>query len=167
MKGNSNDEDGLRKMTSDKGAKMLLPSVMVGRCGNTERQEVKPHFLPKSEQILPHRHPCHFFPGGDSVSSRDGALKDRPWKGHRGAGMRGQWAGRRLQLGVRGPEGEREVATGGCWPWKLSDLGLFICKMAHECILSLFLSSSNIILILDYHKNQLGQHLINEKPLPI
>ena len=102
MKGNSNDEDGLRKMTSDKGAKMLLPSVMVGRCGNTERQEVKPHFLPKSEQILPHRHPCHFFPGGDSVSSRDGALKDRPWKGHRGAGVRGQWAGRCLQLGVRG-----------------------------------------------------------------
>ena len=86
MKGNSKDEDGLRRITSDKGAKKFLSPVMVRRYGNTECQEVKPYFLPKSQQILPHRHPCHFLLGGDSVSSVDGALKNQPGRDTRSGG---------------------------------------------------------------------------------
>lgn len=164
MKGNSKDEGGLRKITSDKGAKKFLPSVMVRRYGNTGCQEVKPYFLPKSQQILPTATPAIFLqeetpsqawtelstinPGQDT--------EERPWES--------QWGGKCLQLGGGGPEGESELATRGFWPWKHSDLGVLICKMAPQCILSLFLTSSNITLILGYRKNQLGQHLIKEKP---
>lgn len=130
MKGNSKDEGGLRKITSDKGAKKFLPSVMVRRYGNTGCQEVKPYFLPKSQQILPTATPA-IFPQEETPSQAWTELstinpgqdtEERPWES--------QWGGKCLQLGGRGPEGESELATRGFWPWKHSDLGVLICKMA-------------------------------------
>ena len=130
MKGNSKDEDGLRRITSDKGAKKFLPSVMVRRYGNTECQEVKPYFLPKSQQILPHRHPCHFFPGGDSVSSVDGTLKNQPGRDTRSGGEEASGVGNACNLEAGGLRVRASWLPEGVSPENISDLGFFICKMA-------------------------------------
>lgn len=58
MKENSKDEEELRKGIYDKGTKKSLASLQVRR-GNTECQEAKPYFLPKSHQIFP-TPPCDF-----------------------------------------------------------------------------------------------------------
>ena len=129
MKGNSKDEDGLRRITSDKGAKKFLSSVMVRRYGNTECQEVKPYFLPKSQQILPHRHPAIFSREETPCQAWTELSRINLDETH-GAVVRKPVAGKCLQPGGRGPEGESALATRGFRPWKHSDLGFFICKVA-------------------------------------